>query len=214
MVEAAFAWQCQLKLITSDAADVYAHGKIWFIWSWLALQGGQSACVCKEQLCKPMQSWPRLEPSSSSNPQVLDIIFQRVWLVLRGGDLGNCRPSQRALHLSRSDSAGTAQLWKCNSEGQRFVSFYALPQIFTLCRRCLFFSGSSAHVGGCWEGRCQWGHAANGDVQGFPPSWQVQYHQVSVSDLTMGFWWAPTRIRGSAEFHPIQSLLFMRLLRL
>lgn len=47
----------QLKLITSDAADVvYAHGKIWFIWSWLALQGGQSACVCKEQLCKPMQS--------------------------------------------------------------------------------------------------------------------------------------------------------------
>lgn len=29
--------------------------------------------------------------------------------MLRGGDLGNCRASQRALHLSRSDSAGTAQ---------------------------------------------------------------------------------------------------------
>lgn len=32
--------------------------------------------------------------------------------MLRGGDLGNCRPSERALHLSRSDSAGTAQLSK------------------------------------------------------------------------------------------------------
>lgn len=39
-----------------------------------------------------------------------DVVFQRDWLVLRGGDLGNCWPSQRALHLSRSDSAGTAQL--------------------------------------------------------------------------------------------------------
>lgn len=32
--------------------------------------------------------------------------------MLRGGDLGNCWPSKRALHLSRSDSAGTAQLLK------------------------------------------------------------------------------------------------------
>lgn len=46
--------------------------------------------------------------------------------MLRGGDLGNCQPSQRALHLSRSDSAGTAQpetSVKAGRCGRPFVPF-------------------------------------------------------------------------------------------
>lgn len=43
--------------------------------------------------------------------------------MLRGGDLGNCQPSQRALHLSRSDSAGTAQPNTSVNAGQSQHSF-------------------------------------------------------------------------------------------
>lgn len=49
----------QLTFISSRCCRccVYVQEKIpFFFWSRPALQGWQSACVCKEQLCKPMQS--------------------------------------------------------------------------------------------------------------------------------------------------------------
>lgn len=54
--------------------------------------------------------------------------------MLRGGDLGNCRPSQRALHLSRSDSAGTAQLWESNHTDLKvlFVLLYLKQPFYCL----------------------------------------------------------------------------------
>lgn len=48
--------------------------------------------------------------------------------MLRGGDLGNCQPSQRALHLSRSDSAGTAQPNTSVNAGQSERPFVRRPR--------------------------------------------------------------------------------------